>query len=61
VTSDKLFEAALGIGAASHIVGTNLGAANRLPKIRVDFAVGSRFAVPGEAGEHPAHDTVKKC
>ena len=28
--------------------------------IRVDFEVGSRFAVPGQIGEHPVHDTVTK-
>ena len=28
--------------------------------IRVDFEVGSRFAVPGQAGMHPVHDTVTK-
>ncbi len=28
--------------------------------IRVDFEVGSRFAVPGHTGEHPVHDTVTK-
>jgi transposase len=60
MTSDKLFETALGISAPWHVAGTDFDLAQRLLKIRVDFAVGSRFAVVGEAGAHPVHDTVEK-
>ena len=60
MTSDRLFEAALGISAPWHVTGTDFDVAQRLLKIRVDFEVGSRFAVAGEPGMHPVHDTVEK-
>src|ERR1044071_409021 len=58
--TEKLFEAALGISAPWYIAGVNFEAAKRTLTIQVDFAVGSRFAVSGIAGEHPVHDTVNK-
>jgi transposase len=58
--TEKLFETALGIGAPWHVAGADFNAQARTLTIRVDFAVGSRFAVPGVAGEHPVHDTVAK-
>jgi len=60
MTSDRLFEAALGISAPWHVAGTDFDVAQRLLRIRVDFEAGSRFAVAGEAGMHPVHDTVEK-
>jgi transposase len=58
--TEKLFEAALGIGAPWYVAGTDFDAQARTLTIRVDFAPGSRFAVPDVAGEHPVHDTVSK-
>ena len=58
--TDKLFEAALGIAAPWYVAGTDFDAQARTLTIRVDFKAGSRFAVPGAAGEHPVHDTVSK-
>ena len=58
--TEKLFEAALGIGPPWFVAGADFNAQARTLTIRVDFAAGSRFAVPGVAGEHPVHDTVTK-
>jgi len=58
--TEKLFEAALGISAPWSVAGTDFNAQARTLTIRVDFAPGSRFAVPGVDGEHPVHDTVAK-
>ena len=60
MVTEKIFEAALGISAPWYIAGLNFEPSKRVLKVCVDFQVGSRFAVPGEAGEHPAHDTVSK-
>ncbi|MEW6248993.1 MAG: ISL3 family transposase, partial [Pseudomonadota bacterium] len=54
------FEAALGIADPWFIRGVDFDAAKKTLTIGVDFIAGSRFAVPGIAGEHPAHDTVTK-
>lgn len=58
--TEKLFETALGIGAPWYVAGADFNAQARTLTIRVNFAAGSRFAVPGIAGEHPVHDTVAK-
>jgi hypothetical protein len=55
--TEKLFETALGIAAPWCVAGVELNAAARALTIRIDFAPGSRFAVPGQAGVHPVHDT----
>jgi transposase len=60
MVTEKIFESALGIGSPWFIAGMNFEPSQRKLKIRVDFEVGSRFAVPGQAGEHPVHDTVTK-
>jgi len=56
----KLFEAALGIASPWYINGVEFDAAKKTLAIAVDFVAGSRFAVPGVEGAHPAHDTVTK-
>ena len=56
----KLFEAALGITSPWYINGVAFDVANKTLSIAVDFIAGSRFAVPGVEGTHPAHDTVTK-
>jgi transposase len=56
----KLFEAALGIVPPWYINGVDFDAAGKSLTITVDFVAGSRFAVPGVEGTHPAHDTVTK-
>ena len=58
--TEQLFQTALGIGAPWFVAGTDFNAAARTLTIRVDFAPGSRFAVPSVDGEHPVHDTVTK-
>jgi len=56
----KLFEAALGIASPWYINGVEFDVAKKTLSIAVDFVAGSRFAVPGVEGVHPAHDTVPK-
>jgi len=56
----KLFEAALGIASPWYINGVEFDVAKKTLTIAVDFIDGSRFAVPGIEGAHPAHDTVTK-
>jgi hypothetical protein len=54
----KAHEAAMAAGDVQ--AGADFNARVRTLTIRLDFAAGSRFAVPGIAGEHPVHDTVAK-
>jgi transposase len=56
----KLFEAALGIASPWYINGVEFDVEKKTLAIHVDFVAGSRFAVPGALGAHPAHDTVTK-
>lgn len=58
--TEKLFEAALGIGAPWFVAGIDFNAQDRTLTIRVDFAVGSRFSIAGDTTLHPVHDTVSK-
>lgn len=60
MVTEKIFEAALGISSPWFIAGMNFEPSQRKLNIQVDFEVGSRFAVPGQSGEHPVHDTVAK-
>ena len=60
VVTEKIFESALGISSPWFIAGMNFEPSQRKLNIRVDFEVGTRFAVPGQAGEHPVHNTVTK-
>jgi transposase len=55
-----LFEAALGIASPWYINGVEFDVEKKTLAIHVDFVAGSRFAVPGAQGAHPAHDTVTK-
>src|SRR5512147_424197 len=58
--NDRLFETALGIAEPWHVASVDLDAAAKTLIIGIDFSAGSRFAVPGESGVHPVHDTVSK-
>lgn len=60
MATEKIFEAALGINTPWYIAGLNFEPSQRKLRIRVDFEVGTRFAVPGQSGDHPVHDTVTK-
>lgn len=60
MATEKIFETALGISSPWFIAGMKFEAEQRKLSIRVDFEVGSHFAVPGQTGEHPVHDTVSK-
>jgi transposase len=57
---DKLFESALGIGAPWSVKSVEFDAAAKRLTVLIDFAPGTRFGVPGDAGLHPVHDTVAK-
>jgi transposase len=57
---DKLFESALGIAAPWSVTAVEFDAAAKRLLINIDFKSGTRFAVPGQPGEHPVHDTVAK-
>jgi hypothetical protein len=41
-----------------YVAATELNVQARTLTVRVDFAPGSRFAVPGVESEHPVHGTV---
>lgn len=58
--SAKLFEAALGIAEPWFIQRVDFDTGKKTLTIGIDFIAGSRFAVPGVEGTHPAHDTVTK-
>lgn len=58
--SAKLFEAALGIAEPWFIQSVDFDTGKKTLTIGIDFIAGSRFAVPGVEGTHPAHDTVTK-
>jgi len=60
MVTEKIFEAALGISAPWYIAGLGFEPGSKLLKVVIDFHPGSRFAVAGESGEHPVHDTVTK-
>ena len=60
MVTEKIFESALGISTPWYIAGMNFEPCQKKLKIRVDFEVGTHFAVPGQAGDHPVHDTVTK-
>ena len=57
---DKLFESALGIEAPWFVEAVQFDAAAKTLTIQIDFKTGSRFALPGQDGKHPVHDTVTK-
>lgn len=56
----KVFEAALGIAAPWSVASVDFDEAAKLLTVLVDFKPGSRFAVSGQEGVHPVHDTVTK-
>ncbi|HSD97547.1 MAG TPA: ISL3 family transposase [Sulfuricaulis sp.] len=58
--NDRLFETALGIAEPWHVTSVDLDATAKTLTIGIDFTAGSRFAVAGESGVHPVHDTVSK-
>jgi len=60
LVGEEPLEAALGIKAPWCVSEVALDTAAQTLTIRIDFAPGSRFAVPGKEGIHPVHDTVEK-
>jgi len=60
MVTENIFEAALNISAPWYIAGINFEPDHKKLRIRVDFEVGTHFAVPSQSGEHPVHDTVTK-
>ncbi len=57
---DRLFESALGISAPWSVKSVEFDAVAKRLTVLIDFAPGSRFAVPAYEGVHPVHDTVAK-
>jgi transposase len=60
MVTEKIFEAALNISSPWYIAGINFEPDHKKLRVRVDFEVGSHFAVPAQLGDHPVHDTVTK-
>jgi transposase len=58
--STQLFESALGIKAPWSVRSVEFDESAKRLTVHVDFEVGTRFAVSGQPGEHPVHDTVIK-
>lgn len=57
---ERLFEAALGIAPPWFVAGVRFDETSKVLTVGVDFAVGTRFAADGAAGDHPVHDTITK-
>lgn len=55
-----MVEAALGIVDPGFVGSVNFDAAAKLLTVPIDFKPGSRLAISGHQGAHPAHDTVTK-
>lgn len=60
MSTERLFETALGVGEPWYVKGVYFDEAKRTLSIAVDFRAGSRFGVAGVEGQHPVHDTVSK-
>ena len=60
VMTERLFESALGLSPPWYVAGTEFNVQARTLTIRVDFASGTRFSLPGLGGEHAVHDTLPK-
>lgn len=56
----ELFAAALGVESPWSVTKVDFNQARKLLTIVIDFKPGSRFAVAGAEGAHPAHDTTTK-
>jgi hypothetical protein len=57
---NQVFKAALGVNDPWYISRIELKPEDPSLKIRVEFMVGTRFAVPGIPGKHPVDDMVRK-
>lgn len=53
MVTEKIFEAALNVSSPRYIAGINFEPDHKKLRVRVDFEVGSHFAVPGQLGDHP--------
>jgi len=60
MSTEQLFEAALGIAEPWHIKAVAFDEGSSVLTIRVDFQRGARFAHPEAEGLHPVHDTTTK-
>ena len=60
MVTEKIFKAALGISKPWCIAGMAFEPGHGKLRIRVDFEVGTHFAVPGTPADHPVHDKVTK-
>jgi transposase len=60
MSTERLFETALGVGEPWYVKAVRFEEAERSLTIAVDFRAGSRFGVAGVEGHHPVHDTVSK-
>lgn len=57
---NQLFESALGINAPWSVKSIEFDLPAKRLVVSIDFARGTRFALPGHDGVHPVHDTVTK-
>lgn len=60
MTTNALFETALGITKPYFVKGADFDQQARQLTIRIDFPPGTRFAHPQAEGLHPVHDTQTK-
>jgi transposase len=56
----KVFEAALGVAAPWAVTTVDFDDGRKILTVLIDFKPGTQFAVPGQARQHPVHDTVLK-
>ena len=57
----ELFSAALGLSEPWFVKGLDFNMGGHRLTVRIDFRKGARFAVGGDGGQHPVHDTRTKC
>ena len=58
---ERLFEAALGIAPPWFVAGVRFDETSKVLTVGVDFAVGTRFAAEGAAGDHPVRGRQDFC
>jgi hypothetical protein len=57
---NQLFDSALGINTPWSVKSIEFDLPAKRLVVSIDFARGTRFALPGHDGLHPVHDTVIK-
>ncbi len=57
----KLFSDALGLSEPWFVKGLDFDKGRHRLTVRIDFPKDARFAVGGDGGQHPVHDTQTQC